>query len=90
MRRVSMSRCCIYANHHVLSITPASAFQCKCIDAPATKPAPACKFPGYKADTRCDDENNKKSCDWDGGDCCLQTVQSGKVDSTYCTEVGCE
>jgi hypothetical protein len=63
--------------------------QCKCIDAPSTKPPATCKLPGYKGDTRCDDENNVKSCGWDGGDCCLKTVQSGKVDKTYCKACKC-
>jgi len=61
---------------------------CKCLDPnykpPVTKPAD-CGAPDYKGDGQCDDNNNKKSCDYDGGDCCGKDI--GK---TYCTECKCK
>ena len=36
----------------------------------------------------CDDENNNADCEYDGGDCCAQSL--GKAVSTqYCTECKC-
>ena len=29
-----------------------------------------CKWPEYKGNHNCEDENNNCGCDWDGGDCC--------------------
>ena len=47
----------------------------------------------YKGDGNCDDANNNKACDYDGGDCCAKTVKkngatSGKVNTNYCSKVG--
>ena len=42
----------------------------------------------YKGDGNCDDENNNKGCEYDGGDCCYKTVSGGAVKKDYCTEVG--
>ena len=53
-----------------------------------------CCFPGsclgtcyedrWKGDDHCDDENNNCGCEWDGGDCC-----GDDVETTYCTECEC-
>jgi len=53
-----------------------------CLD-PNYKP-PACGAPAYKKDGNCDDENNNKSCQYDGGDCC-----GPKVKKTYCKICKC-
>ena len=42
----------------------------------------ACGDKKYKGDDNCDDNNNLKSCDWDGGDCC-----GSNIGDTYCTVV---
>merc|ERR1712151_117286 len=55
---------------------------CKCKD-PNYKPS-ACVKPSLKGDGYCDDENNVKSCGFDGGDCC----KGG--DKTYCTVCQCK
>ena len=49
---------------------------------PPTTTTAACGAPGYKGDGNCDDENNKASCDYDGGDCCGLTVSK-----KYCKKV---
>merc|ERR1711937_138471 len=58
--------------------------KCKCLD-PNYKPPkePACGNPKYKGDGNCDDNNNKASCDYDGGDCCKDTKK------LYCTKCKC-
>merc|ERR1712048_1084916 len=46
--------------------------KCKCID-PSFKKGDCsgkCGNTQYKADGRCDDDNNNCGCGWDGGDCC--------------------
>jgi hypothetical protein len=55
---------------------------CKCLD---PKPKIGCGVPAYKGDGNCDDENNIKECDFDGGDCCL-----AKVVKTYCKICKCK
>ena len=35
--------------------------------------APVCQIPNWYNDTWCDNENNTKECNWDGGDCCKST-----------------
>ena len=40
----------------------------------------------WKGDTFCDDFNNKKDCDFDGNDCCLDLPDSKK----YCIECKCK
>merc|ERR1712178_623464 len=47
-----------------------------------------CKFPNYKKDGNCDDENNNCRCDWDGGDCCAKT-NGGSVKTKYCKACAC-
>ena len=59
--------------------------QCKCID-----PKKSCAAPKYFGDGNCDDNNNNKGCSFDGGDCCAKTVQGGKVNTKYCSEVRAE
>ena len=62
--------------------------QCKCIDPKAGK-KPACGSPKYKGDGVCDDNNNNKDCDYDGGDCCAKTVKGGKLKTKFCKKVTC-
>ena len=38
----------------------------------------------YKGDGYCDDPNNNCGCDWDGGDCC-----GNNVDTLFCTTCKC-
>merc|ERR1712187_472226 len=49
----------------------------------------SCKFPNYKKDTNCDDDNNNCKCGWDGGDCCAKT-NGGVVKIKYCKECECK
>ena len=37
-----------------------------------------------QGDGSCDDKNNNEACNWDGGDCCLDTL-----DTEYCNECLC-
>merc|ERR1712210_31730 len=55
---------------------------CKCLD---PKPKIGCAVPAYKGDGNCDDGNNIKECDYDGGDCCL-----AKIVKTYCKICKCK
>ena len=67
-------------------------WQCNCKD-PDNQGAPppsTCKWDEYKGDGNCDDENNNKGCEYDGGDCCAKTVKDGKVNKDYCNEVSCK
>ena len=43
-----------------------------------------CALPHYKGDGSCDDENNTMECDWDGGDCC-----GDNVNTLWCTDCQC-
>ena len=43
-----------------------------------------CDLPDYYGDGYCDDENNKKACFFDGGDCC-----GPNVNTQYCTACQC-
>ena len=43
-----------------------------------------CAFPYYQGDNYCDDENNNANCDYDGGDCCRNNVNT-----TFCTQCQC-
>merc|ERR1712019_297664 len=60
--------------------------ECKCLD-PNPK-GPACGQEEYKGDGNCDDDNNNKGCEYDGGDCCAKSV-GGAVKKTYCKECKC-
>ena len=51
--------------------------------------AESCGVPKFKGDGNCDDENNNKGCEYDGGDCCYKTVSGGVVTHLHCVEVGC-
>merc|ERR1711934_491374 len=62
---------------------------CKCIDPKNQGGKPACALPKYKGDGNCDDENNIKSCGYDGGDCCVARVKGGKVKKDYCKACKC-
>merc|ERR1712032_1121118 len=63
--------------------------QCKCLD-PNPKPPtpPACGNKEYKGDGNCDDDNNNKGCDYDGGDCCAKSL-GRPVSKDYCKECKC-
>ena len=57
-------------------------------DSTTAPPPPAsCGLVVYKGDGNCDDQNNNKGCEYDGGDCCSKTVKGGVVKKTFCTEV---
>ncbi len=43
-----------------------------------------CLVDSWKGDGQCDDENNTAGCDYDGGDCC-----GDSVDTTYCSVCAC-
>ena len=43
-----------------------------------------CFNAGERGDGWCDDENNNCGCDWDGGDCC-----GDNVNTYYCTKCDC-
>merc|ERR1712078_563681 len=40
-------------------------------------------------DGNCDDENNNKGCEYDGGDCCAKTVDGYEVSKKYCSKCEC-
>ena len=42
----------------------------------------------YIADGYCDDKNNVEECQWDGGDCCLDTVLTDYCDDCACLDPG--
>merc|ERR1739848_283135 len=48
-----------------------------------------CGLLKYKGDGNCDDENNNKGCEYDGGDCCPKTVDGGEVSKKYCSRCAC-
>ena len=63
--------------------------KCKCVDPDNSgEPPVSCGAIKYKGDGNCDDENNNKGCEYDGGDCCYKTVSGGVVKKDYCKEVG--
>merc|ERR1711997_529064 len=47
-------------------------------------PSNGCGSPQWKGDKYCDDENNNDGCDYDGGDCC-----GDDVNTTYCSACQC-
>jgi len=47
-------------------------------------PSTGCGFPQWQGDGYCDDDNNNDGCDYDGGDCC-----GDDVNTKYCTECEC-
>jgi len=57
---------------------------CECRDPDGTQSPRKCRLPKYQNDDHCDDANNKGSCDWDGGDCCGEDVNT-----KYCSECLC-
>merc|ERR1712178_316241 len=66
--------------------------ECKCKDpdAQGAPPPSKCGLPDYKGDGNCDDDNNNKGCEYDGGDCCAKTVKGGTVKKAYCKECKCK
>merc|ERR1712032_314273 len=62
-------------------------FKCKCLDSKFK--APDCAVAKYKGDGICDDHNNVKKCDWDGGDCCKQSKPNPKQ-FHYCKRCKCD
>merc|ERR1712032_755103 len=66
--------------------------QCKCLDPDNQSDSSckgSCKFPKFKKDGNCDDENNNCGCQYDGGDCCAKTVSGGTVKKKYCKVCKC-
>merc|ERR1712032_1025858 len=70
------------------SISKKYCTKCLCLDpnAPSTTTTkkPDCGDKKYKGDGQCDDNNNLKSCDWDGGDCC-----GVNIGTAYCSACKC-
>merc|ERR1712151_406231 len=63
--------------------------ECKCLDPNGQDTAaPKCKNEKYKGDGNCDDGNNNGGCEFDGGDCCAQSL-GGAVNKKYCTVCKC-
>ena len=71
---------------------------CKCLDPtfddtlptmPTTK-APltpsGCFYPTFAGDGYCNDVNNEKECEWDGGDCCGENVNTFLCFYCYCLD----
>ena len=66
-------------------------YYCECLDPsfndllPITiSPYIGCLFPSWAGDNYCDDENNYQGCDFDGGDCC-----GDNVNTSYCYDCEC-
>ena len=80
------TRCLVRCTSDTLRVTlclgRVFGLQCKCID-PKNQGKPTCGSPSYKGDGVCDDNNNNKGCDYDGGDCC-----GAQVNKKYCKVVG--
>jgi len=66
--------------------------KCKCIDPDnqCVLKKNKCGGAEHKADGHCDDYNNNCGCDYDGGDCCAQSVTGGKVLKDYCSDCKCK
>ena len=79
MRYAQEEACCIVAYRVYSQVNIIFRSQCKCLD-PNHKPK--CGLPNYKGDGNCDDENNIKECDYDGGDCCQSPPKNA-----YCKQV---
>ena len=76
------SQCqCLDPSHS--TTTPQSTMQSS-TSHQTTVSSSGCGYPGYKGDNYCDDENNNANCDYDGGDCC-----GDNVDTSYCTQCQC-
>jgi len=65
--------------------------ECKCLDPAAVE---GCWKDKFKGDGNCDDKNNNGGCEYDGGDCCVKTVQkdgekTGEVKTKFCQECKC-
>merc|ERR1719479_509351 len=56
---------------------------CECLD-PAEQCTGTCGSPQWKGDNYCDDDNNNCGCDFDGGDCC-----GNNVNTQYCSVCEC-
>jgi len=69
--------------------------ECACLDPNGQGPAPttaeSCGSPSFAGDGFCDDQNNNGACNYDGGDCCVATVDNnqGTVKTNYCDECAC-
>merc|ERR1712100_589543 len=61
--------------------------ECKCKD-PNPKAPHTCGSVDYKGDGNCDDDNNNKGCDYDGGDCCAKSLGKAVV-KDYCKQCKC-
>merc|ERR1739848_319977 len=49
-------------------------------------PSNGCGFPQWKGDGYCDDENNNDSCNYDGGDCCGDDVNTSFCSACQCLD----
>merc|ERR1719510_2033942 len=49
-------------------------------------PPSSCKYPNWKGDNYCDDENNNAGCEWDGGDCCGDDVKENFCSACECLD----
>ena len=47
-----------------------------------------CKYPTWKGDGYCDDENNNEGCEYDGGDCCGHEVITQYCSACQCLDPG--
>ena len=64
--------------------------QCKCLDPSKQNCKGTCGAEKFKGDGVCDDNNNNCGCDYDGGDCCANTVKGGKLNTNYCQKCECK
>ena len=55
------------------------------IETTSTPTVSACVLASYKGDGYCDDLTNNAGCDYDGGDCC-----GDSVNTAYCSECACK
>ena len=63
--------------------TPQSTMGTSTTQSTTTAPS-ACDYPDWQDDGFCDDENNNSNCEYDGGDCC-----GDNVDTSWCTQCLC-
>jgi len=69
--------------------------KCECLDPLKQQPStttknPACGASDYVGDNVCDDNNNNAGCNYDGGDCCVETVEGGVVIEEHCDKCYCK
>merc|ERR1712223_706377 len=62
--------------------------ECKCKEDSKPPPEESCELPIFEGDGYCDDGNNNKGCNYDGGDCCTSTPPPISWD-VFCTACEC-